>query len=160
MYYEIVGQLLLTGPAFFVIVPPNIIFLVVVHVYYGNFDYFFLKCKINFTFGCISWNFNLQLLQAKYLLYKMHAIISANHSMQAQKGLHTLQKFNTKQLGDLFQKQKIKRSLWNLCAVYAGLKIRRSKQHITRVIQTTTHSSSVQTGTSKALGGQCSPQGG
>ena len=29
---------------------------------------------------------------------------------------------NTKQLGDLFQKQKIKGSLWNLCAVYAGLK--------------------------------------
>ena len=28
---------------------------------------------------------------------------------------------NTKQLGDLFQKQKIKGSLWNLCAVYAGL---------------------------------------
>ena len=90
-----------------------------------------------------------------YILYKMHAIISANQSMQAQKVLHTLQKFNTKQLGDLFQKQKIKRSLWNLCAVYPGLKIRRSKQHITRVIQTTTHSSSVQTGTSKALGALC-----
>ena len=28
---------------------------------------------------------------------------------------------NTKQLGDLFQKQKIKGSLWNLCEVYAGL---------------------------------------
>ena len=28
---------------------------------------------------------------------------------------------NTKQLGDLCQKQKIKESLWNLCAVYAAL---------------------------------------
>ena len=27
----------------------------------------------------------------------------------------------TKQLGDLFQKQKIKGSLWNLCVVYGGL---------------------------------------
>ena len=32
-------------------------------------------------------------------------------------GLHTLQKF----VSDLLQKQKIKGSLWNLCAVYAGL---------------------------------------
>ena len=30
---------------------------------------------------------------------------------------------HTKQLGDLFQKQKIKGSLWNLYAVYAGLKV-------------------------------------
>ena len=27
---------------------------------------------------------------------------------------------NIKQLGDLFQKQKIKGSIWNLCTVYAG----------------------------------------
>ena len=39
-------------------------------------------------------------------------------------GLRTLQKFlelQYKEIGWLFQKQKIKGSLWNLCAVYAGL---------------------------------------
>ena len=55
---------------------------------------------------------------------------SPNQIRRSTKGLHTLQKFLElvsgtpiqSQLGHLFQKQKIKGSLWNLCAVYAGLK--------------------------------------
>ena len=73
---------------------------------------FFLKCKINLTFGLRLKPSIATKVPTYIILYKIHTIISAKHLMQAHK-------------------------------------IKRSKQHITRVIRTATHSSSVQTGTGK-----------